>query len=257
MMMPMRIALSFLTRIPVGRLEAEDYLATLGRSAWLFPLAGLVVGLVTWAAHATAGLLFGPATRALAAVAAGLWVTGMLHLDGLMDTADGLGSHRSRERMLEIMKDSRVGAMGVAVGALSLLLRFALLVELPAGWHGPALLLAPALGRMAIALAAGLWPSARAEGAGLGASFARHVGRPQLAGALLLGLAAAVATQPFAPWRGVAAFALALLAALAMARSLARNLGGLTGDTYGAINEVAEMAALACFAAASQGGWPA
>lgn len=244
----MRIALSFLTRLPAGPLAVEDYLAALGRSAWSFPLVGLVVGLVTLAADGAVGLFFGAPVRAVAAVAAGLWVTGMLHLDGLMDTADAMGSQGSRERMLAIMKDSRVGAMGAAAGALSLLLRAALLVEIPLPCRPAALLTAPALGRMAMVLAAGLWPPARAEG-GLGSAFARHVGRTQVAGALLLGLAVAAACllTP-AGLRGLAAYAAALFTALALARYLVARLGGLTGDTYGAINEVVEWAALACFA---------
>jgi adenosylcobinamide-GDP ribazoletransferase len=257
-MTPLRIALSFLTRLPVGRVEVADHMAALGRSAWLFPLAGLVVGLITWLAASLAGLLFGPSIQAVAAIAAGLWATGMLHLDGLMDTADAVGSHRSRERMLEIMKDSRVGAMGAAAGALSLLLRFALLAETPAHLRPLALLVAPTLGRMAITLAAGIWPPARAEG-GLGRSFAAHVTPGRVAGALLLGLVLA-AFLPFAIRsdglaRSLAAIGAALVAALALGRSLAGRLGGLTGDTYGAINEAVEVAVLATFAALLR-GWP-
>lgn len=255
----MRIALSFLTRLPVGRLEVEDYLAELGRSSWLFPLVGLVVGLVTLVAGGLAGLLFGPALRALAVIAAGLWVTGLLHLDGLMDTVDAIGSNRSRERMLEIMKDSRVGAMGATAGALSLLLRFALLLEIPGGLLPVAVLVAPALGRMSITLTAGLWPPARVEG-GLGRLFASQVGRRQVAGALLLGLGIALAVPLAlqatgaasllpAVLRSLTACAAAPLSALALARSLAATLGGLTGDTYGTVSELAEVAALACFAA--------
>lgn len=253
----MRLALSFLTRLPVGRIEADDYLQALGRQAPLFPLAGLIVGAVTLAADSAAGLLFGgggAAVRSAAAIAAGVWVTGALHLDGLMDTADGLGSHRSRERMLEIMRDSRVGAMGAIVGALSLLLRFALLLELTGPLRWQALLLAPALGRMAIALAAGCFPAARSPGAGLGASFAASVGRWRGAAALLAGWLLAAPAGP----RGLAAAALAAAIALLGGRSCTARLGGLTGDTYGAINEAAELAALAAFAAAlATGGFPA
>lgn len=160
--------------------------------------------------------------------------------------------------MLEIMKDSRVGAMGAAVGALSLLLRFALLLEVAPPLRLPALLLAPALGRMAITLAAGLFPTARTEGS-MAASFAEHVGRERVAGALLLGLGLAallpLAAGPAVLVRGLAAWGLGLLAALLLARSFARRLGGLTGDTYGAINEAVELVSLACFAAAL-GRWP-
>ena len=249
----MRLALSFLTRLPVGQIESDNYLQALGRQAPLFPLAGLLVGAVTLAADAAAGLLFGPAVRAAAVIAAGVWVTGALHLDGLMDTADGIGSHRSRERMLEIMRDSRVGAMGAITGALSLLLRFALLLELTGPLRWQALLLAPALGRMAIALAAGCFPAARSPGSGLGASFAASVGRWRGAAALAPGLLAAAALG--GQGGGHTAAALAAAIALLGGRTLTARLGGLTGDTYGALNEAAELAVLATFAAAlTQGG---
>ncbi|HYG58536.1 MAG TPA: adenosylcobinamide-GDP ribazoletransferase [Symbiobacteriaceae bacterium] len=240
----MRAAVGFLTRFPVGRQDLPDYFAVLGRQAPLFPVVGALVGAGTLAADAGAGLLFGPAVRSAAAVAAGVWITGALHLDGLMDTADGVGSHRSRERMLEIMKDSRVGAMGVVAGVLSLLLRFALLLEVPAQLRWQALLLAPALGRMMLAASAGLFPPA--QPGGIGAAFAAHVGRRRALGAMAVGL---VLAAILAQTRGGAAWAVALAAGLLAARALSRKLGGLTGDTYGAVGEVAEVGALACFAA--------
>lgn len=274
----LRLVLSFLTRLPVGKVESADYLRDVGRSAGLFPAAGLFVGGVMLLAHLGSGLLFGPAVTAAVTLAAGLWASGGLHLDGLMDTADGVLSGRSRERMLEILKDSRVGVMGVAAGVLALLLRFCLFLELPAASAPAALLVAPALGRMVIPLAATAWPSARA-GEGLGASFAAHVGRAQVLTALLSGLAIALAVPaglaaalpaglPAAlsgaagglpgtglmALRGVCAWAVALSAGLAVGRSLANRLGGLTGDTYGALSELAELAALACFAAQVGGG---
>ncbi len=241
----MRLVLSFLTRLPMGRIDVDDYFRALGRRASLFPLAGLVVGGVALAADQAAGLLFARDIRSAAAILATIWVTGALHLDGLMDTADGIGSGRSRERMLEIMRDSRVGAMGVVAGVAALLLRYALLTGLAPERRWQALLLAPALGRMCITAAAGLWPAARVGQPSLGGSFAAHVGRWQVAGALAVGLGIALVGSA----RGMAAWFLALTAALLAARFLAARLGGLTGDTYGAINEVAEAAALAVFAA--------
>ena len=259
----MRLVLSFLTRLPVGSvengrpdpMEAPDYFQALGRRAPLFPLAGLVVGSVAAAADALAGCFFGTGVRSAVAIAASVWVTGALHLDGLMDSADGIGSGRSRERMLEIMRDSRVGAMGVVAGVVSLLLRYALLSALAPGRRWQALLLAPALGRMCIAVAAGTWPAARIGQTSLGASFAAHVGRRQVAGALGLGLGIALLGGALAgsslagSARGPIAWLAALTVSWLATRSLATQLGGLTGDTYGAINEVAEVVVLAVFAA--------
>ncbi|HYF94091.1 MAG TPA: adenosylcobinamide-GDP ribazoletransferase [Symbiobacteriaceae bacterium] len=242
----MRTALSFLTRIPVSpldRFHVENYYKMLGRQAPLFPVVGMIVGAASLGAGLAADEVFGPAVRAVAALAAGVWITGALHFDGLMDTADGVGSHRSRDRMLEIMKDSRVGAMGVVAGVLSLLARYALLQELagPAFWQ--ALLLAPALGRMAIAGAAGRFPTA---GSGTGAAFAQHVGLWQAAGALASGAACAWA---IGGGRGAAAWVVAVAVAWLTGRGLAARLGGLTGDTYGAINEITEIAVYCTFAA--------
>jgi len=258
----LRIALSFLTRFPVGQITTDDYMRDLGRSVGLFPVVGLLVGGAGLVAHMLGRLLFGPAAAAVLALGAGLWATGALHLDGLMDTADGVLSARSRERMLEIMKDSRVGVMGVAAGALSLLLRFALLLEMEPGRAAAALLVAPSLGRMVMPLATVGWPPARAGG--MGSAYAQQVGRGHVVGALLIGLAlalgvpAAVTGAPLAVpiLRGLAAWAAALAVCLAGGRWLARRLGGLTGDTYGALSELAELAALACFAART-GGWVA
>lgn len=251
----MRVALSFLTRLPVGRLTVEDYMAALGREVPWFPVVGLTVGLCAAAADWTAGLFFGEPVRAAAAMLAAVGVTGALHLDGLMDTADGVLSSRTRERMLEIMKDSRTGAMGVVAGALSLVLRFALLMDIAAGLRWQALLLAPALGRMTIGLAMWAWPSARGRGQGMGGSASAAVGPWHAAGSLAVGLAIAITIGGWL--KGGLAWALALGMAALTAHRLAAKLGGLTGDTFGAINEVVEIVVLALFAAAWKGvDWP-
>lgn len=249
----MRVALSFLTRLPVGRLEVEDYTAALGREVPCFPLVGLVVGLCALAAYWAAGLFFAEPVQAVAAIGAVVAATGGLHLDGLMDTADGVLSSRTRERMLEIMKDSRVGAMGVITGSLSLLVRFALLLGIAPALRWQALLLAPVLGRTTMALVMKAWPSARGRGQGMGGGVAAAAGPWQVVGALLVGLAL---TLFIGGWlRGGAAFLLALLVALFTGWRLAAKLGGLTGDTFGAINEVVEIFTLALFGASWNGMW--
>ncbi|HEY8348139.1 MAG TPA: adenosylcobinamide-GDP ribazoletransferase [Symbiobacteriaceae bacterium] len=248
----MRVALSFLTRLPVGNLVVEDYAAAVGRAVPFFPVVGLIVGLCALAADAAAGLLFGPAVRAAAAVIASVAVTGAFHLDGLMDTADGVLSSRDRQRMLEIMRDSRVGAMGVVAGTLSLLMRFALLLEMPPALRWRALLTAPLLGRTTMGLVLGVWPSARGRGQGMGGSVAAAVGPWQVAGALAVGLGLSLLVG--GGWRGAAAWLAALVASALTAQALSARLGGLTGDTYGAINEVVEIVILALYAAAWRGG---
>lgn len=223
----MRIVLSFLTRLPVGSFTTEHYFRDLGRRAPLFPLAGLVIGLLSAAAAWLAGLGFGRPVDLVAAIVVNVAVTGGLHLDGLMDTADGVMSHRSRERMLEIMRDSHIGAMAVISALMDVLLRFALLAAAPTRQLWRPLIVAPALGRAAVVAAAGLSPQANAGAdqgdRGLGAGFAASITR----GGLVMALAiAVVAAAVIGGWRGAAASIMAGIVAGLSARGLIRTLGG-------------------------------
>lgn len=106
------IALQFLSRIHLASQDVwrdEDF----GRSVLFFPLVGLIIGLLLAALYGALSFILNPLGCAVLVVAFWFYVTGGLHADGYMDTADGLFSGRSRERMLEIMKDSRVGSGGV------------------------------------------------------------------------------------------------------------------------------------------------
>lgn len=162
-------AVQFLTRLPLP-VRIEWTPAVLRRSLAFYPVVGMILGLLLtgsgWVLEKTLPPL--PAAALLLCLWIGL--TGALHLDGLMDTADGLLSHRSRERMLEIMKDSRVGAMGVIVCVAVLLLKWSVMVPLltdgalTGSWI---LLLVPVWSRTFMAAAVALWPYAR-SGGGLG-----------------------------------------------------------------------------------------
>ncbi len=255
-------AFQFLTRLPVPvKLDYND--ALFRRSVVFYPLVGLVLGLIA----AAAGLLMASVLPPLpaAALLLGIWVllTGALHLDGLMDTADGILSHRSREKMLEIMKDSRVGAMGVIAGVLVLLLKWSLLTELlsaaATGGQGKQwllLALVPLWSRWYMVAAIACWPYARQTGSGMGGFF-RGVGAGHAAAsglvALLLSLGVAAAGEafgwlplPFWHMVGIVVMLLAvtMTAGVVMSVSIHRKLGGLTGDTYGAMNELLEAALL-------------
>lgn len=256
-------AFQFLTRILVPvQLSYTDELFR--RSTVYYPAVGLIIGVLL----AAAGWLLGPAGLALPAAPAavlvlGFWVaiTGALHLDGLMDTADGLLSHRSREKMLDIMKDSRVGAMGVVAGVLLLLLKFSLLLSLvSAGGRALAfLVLAPVWSRAFAVWAIAGWPYAR-EGSGLGRLFSsatRAEAAKATAWALVFGILALAAMQfPWPVALGWGAGMGIITGGLGywLARAMARKLGGLTGDTYGALIELLECAVLfAAVALAARG----
>jgi adenosylcobinamide-GDP ribazoletransferase len=167
-------------------------------------------------------------------LAANALATGGLHLDGLMDTADGVFGGRTVERRLEIMRDSRIGAFGALAGGLTLLGQYACLSELTGVARLTALVVALSLGRWTMAAAIGAFPSARATG--LGATFHQAGGRWPLALATGIALAAAAA----AGLVGLCGFGAAVLVTLLGGRFLTGRLGGLTGDTYGALAMIAE-----------------
>jgi adenosylcobinamide-GDP ribazoletransferase len=170
---------------------------------------------------------------------ASILATGGLHLDGLMDACDGLFGGRTAARRLEIMRDSRVGSYGVLAGVVQLLLKYAVLGALAPALRGPALVAALTAGRWTMVGAT--WTFAYARPEGLGAGFKAGVTWVTMALATLFAAAAC--------WAALGPIGLALLALAGVIGWLAGayasgKLGGLTGDCYGALNEVVETAVL-------------
>ena len=219
----------------------------LGRSVAFYPLVGLLLGGILAAADALFGLLWPIPVRSALVLALWVIVTGGLHLDGFLDSCDGLLGGSTPERRLEIMRDERVGAFGVAGGVLLLLLMFSSLSTL-AGDRWAALLLAPVLGRFGMSLAVVALPYARDSG--LGRDIKDHARRTDLLVAALIALASAIAValllQSLAP-------VVVLLAAAAVywlgTSFVLRRIPGMTGDTYGATNMLMEATTLLVFAA--------
>ena len=236
-MKPLLAAMRFLTILPIpgtwGTAEAD-----LARSVPFFPLVGLLLGVaaaaLAWGALAVAP----PMVAAVVVIVALMAFSGCLHLDGLSDTADGLLSSRSRERALEIMKDSHAGAMGVIAIVVVLLAKFAALASLPAKVFWPAALLMPIAGRTAIVIHMALLPYVRATG--LGAVFYRR--RPRLAALWAAGLFAAVAWGALGR-QGLMVWAVSMLVTAVLALYVRRKIGGATGDTFGAACEILEATA--------------
>ena len=159
-------AWQFLTRINLFK-EANFDQESLGKAYRFFPLVGLILGLFLALLGYSASKLFQPLTVAIILVTADILLTGGLHLDGFMDTCDGIYSGRGRDRILEIMKDSRVGSMGV-LGALVLLgLKVSFLYEL-AGTTAflPGLIVMPLFSRWCMIMVMAVYPSARQQGLG-------------------------------------------------------------------------------------------
>ncbi|HEX3969730.1 MAG TPA: adenosylcobinamide-GDP ribazoletransferase [Stellaceae bacterium] len=239
-------ALTFLTRLPLGRAQADAPLVGLADTAWAFPLVGLVIGAIGGVAYAIAFTLGLPAlAAALIAVAATALVTGALHEDGLADTADGFGGGATRESKLEIMRDSRIGSFGVIALVVSIGLRTIAIADSGTRWHAfLALIAAHALSRGMLPAALHKLDPARVDGLGAGA------GRPeqnQVLIALAIALAIAVIATGFRA--GFSAAIVAAIAALAIGWLAQRQIGGQTGDVLGAIEQGAETAALLAAAA--------
>ncbi len=235
------IALQFLTRLPVC-LPGMPESAAIGRSLLWYPLVGLLIGGLLLGLH----LLLASAPVLLhAALLLAAWValSGGLHLDGLADTADAwVGGYGDRERTLAIMKDPRSGPIAVVVLMLVLLLKFAALVALLQAGQWAALLLAPWLGRALLPLL--FLTTAYVRAGGLGEALSQHLPRQQLP--LLLAVNA-LAMLAFG-WSAALAIGTALLTFYLLRRAFISRLGGTTGDTAGALLELAECAVLVVLA---------
>jgi adenosylcobinamide-GDP ribazoletransferase len=231
----MRRAVAFLT--PLGGAAVPDR-ATL---SW-FPVAGAAIGGAVGGTWWGAAQLWPPAVAAALAVLADLALTGLLHIDGLIDAADGLLPHLSPQRRLEVMAEPTVGAYGVAVGAGTLLLRYAALASM-----APNVLLVVAMwsgSRTVMAVAARALPYARVSGlarAMIGADWRAVAGYGLPLAVALAGVGARV--------RGVVAVVAGLAAAWAVIQFGRRRIGGFTGDVLGAAGVLGETVALVVAAA--------
>lgn len=235
------VALQFLTISPAFIKRAFSP-QELGQATGYFPLVGALIGAVLLGASLLLGQIFPATLRAALVLAIWVLLSGALHLDGFLDSCDGLFGGQTPEARLEIMKDERVGAFALAGGVLLILLKFAALSALPE--RSLALLIAPTLGRWGMTLSIFAFPYARALG--LGKAMKEFTGAWQvgLASLLALGFTWLLAAQT-----GLLACLVAALITWLVAVFALRRIPGLTGDIYGAINEVVELAILLAFIA--------
>lgn len=231
----LRLAIAFLTVLPV----APKGEARMGPARAYFPFVGLALGGVL------AGLDLAlrealPSLVVSALLVAGLLVlTRAIHTEGFLDSCDGLFGGYSRERRLEILRDPHVGGFAVIGGASLLLLKWSLIAGLPDEQRTALLVLFPCLSRFGMLATMGAFPYARRQG--LGTSFQEGRRRWQMA----FGFAtAAVAGWLLIGVAGLVLLSVAVAVALSIGAWVTRLLGGMTGDTYGTVNEVAEVAVL-------------
>jgi adenosylcobinamide-GDP ribazoletransferase len=240
----LRLALSWLTVLPARAPDAVDRAVAAAAIGWA-PVAGLPLGV------AAAGVLYGLAALGVPVLVAGLLVIAALalgtrgmHLDGLADTADGLGCYGPPERALAVMRDGRAGPFAVITLVVVIGLQAAALATLaghPDRW--PSVVVAVLAGRCAFG-----WccrrgvPAARPDGLGALVAGSQPWPVPALTGLALAALAALAV--PSRRWQGVLAVLLAAALVVALSAHTRRRLGGVTGDVLGAAAELATTAVL-------------
>jgi adenosylcobinamide-GDP ribazoletransferase len=242
-------ALQFLTITPLpGGVNPGE--RVLGGSLPFFPVVGLLIGAAVALLDEGLGRIFPIGVTSVFAVIFMIAVSGALHTDGLADTADGFFSARPRERILEIMKDSRTGPMGVTAIVCVVVLKIALIASVAGPWRWWVLLMTPLAGRCALLVQMALLPYVRPEG-GLAGIFHRNRSRGHALWALavLLAVGYLAGCMP-----GLIAGGCAFLAALLFAAYSFHRIGGLTGDTLGASCELTELVPALVAAAMLSGG---
>jgi adenosylcobinamide-GDP ribazoletransferase len=235
-------AFCLLTRLPAGRFLSAGFQSTPASCVWAYPMVGLVVGLI-------GGTAFWLATwLGMATLLAACWtlvvmvcVTGGLHEDGLADTADGFGGGRTRERKLQIMRDSHIGSFGTIVLVLSLAIRTAAVATTAVPLA--AIIMAAVLGRTAMVGVLLTLKPARTDG--LAASL-QHVAPRRLA--VALGFAALTSVVLLSPSMALFVVLLSIGGVWGMTRLAGTQIGGYTGDVLGATEIVVECLALSALA---------
>jgi adenosylcobinamide-GDP ribazoletransferase len=238
-MTPIIAAFQFLTIFPtlIRRMFTSR---EMGQAVAWFPLVGLVLGLLLYAVHYAAQLIFPDNVSAALTIFAWVIFTRAFHLDGFMDTCDGLFGGFTPERRMEIMKDSRMGAFGVAGGILVLLTQYSALESSVNVFA--ALILATTLGRWASPLIIYAFPYAREDG--LGNEMKKNVYLKEIVIATLI---AGLASWFLYSWLGLVLMLGATVVAVLICLYVMRLIPGLTGDIYGTVTTSVEMLVLLVF----------
>lgn len=236
------IAVQLLTSIPVrvGRACGAD---RLGRATAWFPVVGLIIGIILAGAHWLLSLFLPAGFTNILIIGILVMLTGGMHLDGLSDTCDGMAGYRPVEERWKIMHDSHTGAFGVVGIVMVLLAKYAALNSVPAGCVRGALVLMPVISRWAMVYAIYTFKYAHPDG--MGAAYKQATGAKQLVIASIITLVVAAVLIPwFSFFTGFIAIAGTWLTTTLLALYFRHKFAGLTGDTYGAINELGELAVL-------------
>lgn len=233
------LAVQFLTRIPItvgGDITGKN----LARSMAYYPIVGLIVGIASALVYFLSGYLFSESVRDFLVITFMIFITGNMHIDAIMDTADGFFSGKPKDGILEIMKDSRAGSHGVVAGILVVVGKLLLLGNLPPEIKLKALIVVPMLGRWALVYGSALYPYARIGG-GTG-GFTDEVGYREL---WLASITALAGSFFILSMDGLLLALAVLIGAALLGHFIYKKIGGITGDTLGATNECIELLAFA------------
>ena len=229
------ILLQFMTRIPVPvKVEYDE--EKLGKAIKFFPLVGLIIGFFLFTVNFFAGKVTdNRQITAVIIIMAEILVTGLIHIDGLADTADGIFSYADKERMLEIMKDSRIGTNGT----MALILYFLAKTVFLAAVKPEYIILYPIISRMATSINAGLGEYARKKGMSNGI-----IEKNGKMDAIISIIITAVLSFIILGLKGLVVLALAILFILFFMENVKRKIGGTKGDTMGASLELTAVLVL-------------
>ena len=228
------IALQFLTVLPV-KIRSDVGEKDFGKSLLYFPVVGMLIGLLLSLTSLLSGFLSNLIAGAFI-LTVSVIITGGIHLDGFADTCDGFYQARSKEKILEIMRDSRIGVMGVIGIFFLLLLKFTLIVSISQEILWKSLIVMTTFGRWSQVLACHMSKYARGEGKAK--NFIEYDSRKEF---LIGSFLTAALCLSLMELEGVVLLVLSLGPVFLFISYLKRRIGGMTGDTIGATSEIAEI----------------
>ena len=238
MMNSFLIALQFITTLPIkAKLNYSE--KDIASSMLYYPLVGSIIGFILVVSNILLSKFIPePIVNILLLI---IWITlsGGIHLDGLADSFDGLFGGKNKKRILEIMKDSSIGVYGVLALVLIILLKYVLLFELPIQDKNSILIIVPTLSRLAMVLAVYNFPYARKEG--FGKAYKLYLKSKHVLFAFLWTIIISI-TLLF--WQSIFLIIIAILSTFLISKYITNKIDGLTGDNYGAINEIIEIVSL-------------
>ncbi len=232
--------LSFLTVLPVKM--DNDLFTDCAKYMWAFPLIGAFIGVLAgffgWVAYQfLPGIVVGGLVTA-----ALLWLTGLHHTDGLLDFGDGVMVHGTPEKKVEVMHDQLTGAGGLALGILTIMITALTVGQIGVGIIIPAIIVVEVSAKLSMVVMA--W-AGKSVHQGMNSSFLAFMHGPQGTARLIIGLVISFAIAlPLLRWAGAVVLTAGILTSLVMTSIAHRNFNGVTGDVFGATNELARLVSL-------------